>query len=222
MPPRLAIPASNVSRVRREAFSKNITICFPASALWKTEGRDFISSARCSTASTPRGPKSRVETRSGRQNTSGNVSGTTGARFCNCKFAFNSDSSFLDFENSQTAKMSAGSCERHLRATGQLRQVELRQNIGLRSRQNFHSPNSLLQGLPARLQLGQHSTADDRVGDKVVRLLRAQPGDDRSFGVFYAGHIGQKDESVRVTSRRTRRGHLVRIHVVVLTIRAQR
>ena len=30
VPPRLDIPASNVSRVRSEGFSKNITICLPA------------------------------------------------------------------------------------------------------------------------------------------------------------------------------------------------
>jgi hypothetical protein len=31
VPPRLVIPASKVSRVRSEGFSKNITIRFPAS-----------------------------------------------------------------------------------------------------------------------------------------------------------------------------------------------
>ena len=31
VPPRLVMPASNVSRVRSDGFSKNITICLPAS-----------------------------------------------------------------------------------------------------------------------------------------------------------------------------------------------
>ena len=75
VPPRLVMPASKVSRVRSDGFSKNITICFPASDRWKTEGRDFISSARCNTASHPLRPRSRVETRSGHQKTPGNVSG---------------------------------------------------------------------------------------------------------------------------------------------------
>src|SRR6266851_401116 len=226
MPPKLAIPASNVSRVRREAFSKNITICLPASALWKTDGRDFISSARWSTASTPRGPKSRVETRSGRQKTSGKVAGATGVRFCHCRLVFNLDSSFLDFGNYRTADaengLTARSCARHLRPAGQLRKVEFRQNFRLRSGQDSHPPNSLLQGLPARLQLGQHSSADDRVRCKVIRLLCAQPGNDRSFGVLHAGHVGKKNESVRVTSRSTGCGHFVRIYVVVLTVGTQR
>ena len=65
VPPRLAIPASKVKRVLSDGFSKNITICFPASARANTDGRDFISSARCSTASTPCGPRSRGETKSG-------------------------------------------------------------------------------------------------------------------------------------------------------------
>src|SRR3981081_4058160 len=147
MPPRLAIPASNVSRVRREAFSKNITICFPASALWKTDGRDFISSARWSTASTPRGPRSRVETRSGCQKTSGKVAGATDVLSCNCKLVFNPDSSFLNVDTahalSATNDLTSNSCASHLRTAGQLSKVEFRQNLGLRSRQNSHSPNSL-------------------------------------------------------------------------------
>src|SRR5215469_12434054 len=90
VPPRLTIPDSNVSRVLSDGFSKNIAICLPASAREKTDGRDFISSARCSTASTPCGPRSRVETKSGHQKIPGDVSGATGALLCNELFNFGS------------------------------------------------------------------------------------------------------------------------------------
>src|SRR4030088_2831036 len=146
MPPRLAIPASNVRRGPREGFSKNITICLHASALWKTDGRDFINSARWSTASTPRGPKSRVETRSGRQKTSGKVAGATGVLSCDCKLVFNPDSSFLNLDTATlclTNDLTSHSCASHLRTAGQLSKVEFRQNLGLRSRQNSHSSHSL-------------------------------------------------------------------------------
>src|SRR5215831_3189683 len=90
VPPSPAMPASNVSRVLSDGFSKNMTICLPASDRENTEGRDFISSARCSTASTPCGPRSRVETKSGHQKIPGNVSGTIDV-FCNCVFNLGSN-----------------------------------------------------------------------------------------------------------------------------------
>src|SRR5579864_5047321 len=134
VPPRLFIPASNVSRVRSEGFSKNITICRPASDRWKTEGRDFISSARCSTACTPCGPRSRVETRSGHQKVPGNVSGTPGALLCNG--LFNSDS-YLE-------SAFLRSCAGDFGSTIQFGEIELRQRLGLRRRQYPHSAHTLL------------------------------------------------------------------------------
>src|SRR5438445_9035768 len=64
VPPRLAMPASNVRRVRSEGFSKNITSCLPSRVRRKSEGRALTTAARSSTERTSAGLKSRVETRS--------------------------------------------------------------------------------------------------------------------------------------------------------------
>src|SRR5438477_12178997 len=55
----LAMPASKVRRVRREGFSKNITICLPASAARKCDGRAFIKPARWKISSISCGRRSR-------------------------------------------------------------------------------------------------------------------------------------------------------------------
>ena len=64
LPPMLAIPASNVRRVRKDCFSKNITICLPASAVRKFAGRALSSPARWKMVSTSIGLRSRIEIRS--------------------------------------------------------------------------------------------------------------------------------------------------------------
>src|SRR5436305_1218023 len=58
------MPASNVSRVRSDGFSKNIAICLPARAVRKSSGRAFIRPARWNNDSTSMGDRSRIETRS--------------------------------------------------------------------------------------------------------------------------------------------------------------
>ena len=64
VPPRPQMPASNVIRVRSDGFSKNITMCFPASAERKSSGRAFIRPARWNNDSSSMGDRSRMETRS--------------------------------------------------------------------------------------------------------------------------------------------------------------
>ena len=64
LPPMLAMPASKVRRVRSDCFSKNITICLPASALRKFEGRALSSPARWKIVSISIGLRSRIEIRS--------------------------------------------------------------------------------------------------------------------------------------------------------------
>src|SRR5579859_2350756 len=68
VPPRLAIPASNVRRVRREAFSKNNTSCLPASAPRKSAGRCLMMCVSSNMDFVSSGEKSCAETRS-RQST---------------------------------------------------------------------------------------------------------------------------------------------------------
>src|SRR5215471_4096132 len=147
VPPRLTIPDSNVNRVLSDGFSKNITICFPASEREKTDGRDFISSARCSTASTPSGPRSRVETKSGHQKTPGNVSGITGVLLCNC--VFNVHSSSLVSKIATPTPL----CARDLGSVIQLGQIELRQCISFCCWQNSNPPDALFQCLATSRKL---------------------------------------------------------------------
>src|SRR5689334_22518327 len=68
VPPRLAIPASNVRRVRREAFSKNKTSCLPASAPRKSAGRCLMMCVSSNIDFVSSGEKSWQDTRS-RQST---------------------------------------------------------------------------------------------------------------------------------------------------------
>jgi hypothetical protein len=97
VPPRLAIPASNVNRVRNDGFSKNITICLPARAFLKSAGRAFITPARLKTAFTPAGPKSRVETTSAHQNPCGALAGALAALLRTCVFKVDSFFELLPF-----------------------------------------------------------------------------------------------------------------------------
>src|SRR5579884_2758438 len=68
VPPRLAMPASKVRRVRRDAFSKNSTSCLPASAPRKSAGRCLMMCVSSKRDLVSSGEKSWQETRS-RQST---------------------------------------------------------------------------------------------------------------------------------------------------------
>ena len=58
------MPASKVSRVRSEGFSKNRTICLPDSTPRKSAGRAFIDAASSSAQASSSGEKSWIEIRS--------------------------------------------------------------------------------------------------------------------------------------------------------------
>src|SRR5579864_2521214 len=68
VPPRLAMPASKVRRVRNEAFSKNNTSCLPASAPRKSAGRCLMMCVSSNIDFVSSGEKSWQDTRS-RQST---------------------------------------------------------------------------------------------------------------------------------------------------------
>src|SRR5258706_621062 len=73
------MPASNVRRVRREGFSKNITICLPARTPRKSAGRCLSMVVRLKSESISAGARSWMETRS--RGATGSVSRLGGVLF---------------------------------------------------------------------------------------------------------------------------------------------
>src|ERR1700739_1985825 len=73
------MPASNVSRVRSEGFSKNMTICLPASTPRKSAGRRFSMAVRLKRERISAGERSCTDTRS-----RGAIG--SGTRFGGCAF----------------------------------------------------------------------------------------------------------------------------------------